>query len=55
MERGRTLTFDLNYSNPETNFKTYVKKTGKGKFQMLEITDPADDKTEKRNWLKYEL
>ncbi len=33
----------------------FVKKLGKGKFSMLEITDLTDDRTKigKRNWKQF--
>jgi hypothetical protein len=49
--------FDLGYSKSDVDFRSYIKKTGKGKFEMLEITDLTDDKSKvgKKNWLKFEL
>jgi hypothetical protein len=49
--------FDLGYSKHDIDLKSYIRKTGKGQFQMLEITDLAEDKSKigKKNWLKFEL
>jgi hypothetical protein len=40
--------------DPEKGFRRYVRKTGKGRFEMLEITDlTAGDKIGKKDWLNY--
>jgi hypothetical protein len=56
-EQVGQCTFDLGYSKYNINFKSYVRKTGKGNFQMLEITDLTEDtsKIGKKNWLEFKL
>jgi len=47
-------TFDIFYMDPEKGFRQYVRKTGKGRFEMLEINEtyPRKEAGEK-TWLKY--
>lgn len=49
--------YDLNFSGEKENYDNYVKKTGKGAFEMLEITDLTKDKSKigKKNWLKFKM
>lgn len=52
-EMGRSV-FDLNYMTPAKDSRQYVRKTGKGRFEMLEITDRIPrQKTGEKTWLKY--
>jgi hypothetical protein len=45
-----TSTFDLKYMDPEKPLSSYVKKTGKNKFAMLERTDLSTDKEKTGIW-----
>jgi hypothetical protein len=49
-------TFDLYYMDIEKPFSYWVRKTGKNKFEMLQITDLADHPYKrKRQWLKFAM
>ncbi len=51
--------FDLYYSvfDETTNFRNFIRKTGKGKFEMFEQTDLVEDDTNigEKRWLKFEI
>jgi len=49
--------YDLHYMDIGKPYSYFVKKTGKSKFKMLEITDLTDDKTKigKRNWKQFSM
>ncbi|UKN02747.1 hypothetical protein K6119_04360 [Paracrocinitomix mangrovi] len=50
-------TYDLAYSDFGIGeFSNYVRKLGKGVFEMLEITDIGDPKYEgKPNWIRFQM
>jgi len=40
--------------NPEKGFRKFVRKTGKGRFEMLQLTDLTKmGKIGKKDWLKF--
>ena len=46
--------FDLFYMDVNKPYSNWVRKTGRNKFQMLQITDlTRKDKVGKRDWLKF--
>lgn len=47
--------FDQHYMKYDVPFASYVRKTGKGEFEMHEISDLSDDSTKKGidGWLKF--
>ena len=49
--------YDIEYSSTNINLYKYIKKTGKGTFELLEITDLTNDKSKigKKNWLKFNM
>lgn len=49
--------FDQRYMSYKLPFRHYIRKTGKGKFEMLEITDLTDDRSKigKKNWKKFSM
>jgi len=48
--------FDQHYMFYDRPFSSYIKKTGKYTFEMLEITDMTDAKYRgKKNWLKFTM
>jgi hypothetical protein len=49
--------YDLNYMNNGKPYSSFVKKTSKNKFEMLEITNLTNDKTKvgKPNWIKFSM
>jgi hypothetical protein len=49
--------FDQHYMSCKVPFSNYVRKTGKGKFEMLEITDLTENKAKagKKNWLQFSM
>jgi hypothetical protein len=49
--------YDLYYNDYESDYRRFVRKTGKGKFEMLEQTDMTDDtsKIGVKNLLKFEM
>jgi hypothetical protein len=53
---GRCV-YDLFYNEYGADFSRFVKKTGKNRFEMLEVTDLTEDtsKAGKANWLKFTL
>lgn len=52
-----TCTYDLAYAEENKPYRDYIKKTGKNKFIMLEITDSPKDKSKmgKPNWLPFSM
>jgi hypothetical protein len=50
-------TFDLKYMSYDKPFSHYVRKNGKNRFEMLEVTDLTNDKSKigKPNWIKFSL
>ena len=48
--------FDQHYMSYDKLFSSYVRKTGKYKFEMLEITDmTTKEKVGKKNWIKFSM
>jgi hypothetical protein len=49
--------YDIMFMDRNRPFQTCVRKTGKKKFQMLQITDLTDDKSKigKLNWLNFAM
>jgi hypothetical protein len=48
--------FDLYYMDVKKPFSYWVKKTGKNKFEMLQITDlTTESKIGKKDWVKFSM
>lgn len=55
-EVGHCL-YDLRYADDAKPYNSFIKKTGKKKFEMLEITDMTEDKSKagQPNWIRFTM